>query len=271
MKHGVKKPRKDYRNYSFHRTFGSTVPNFIQPDFDEDAGLTMPDQNMEGLPFACTGYTQSELCQDMDKSSYKPKYNYDKTLEMDGLEEGSPCDIHTSLKSTLVYGVTNIGTDEDAALHRRGAYYEVEKHSNDWFDSIRSAILTNPFRCSVSVITPWFACFQHTYGGIITGDFVTQPVPTIWHNWKISGQKTINGVPYLKAKTWQGKNYGDNGWCYFSRERFNRLMMIPGTTAFTLAPFDKNNIVRVKIGIIETIISYMTMLLKSLTAEKKSQ
>jgi len=80
MKHGVKKPRKDYRNYSFHRTFGSTVPNFIQPDFDEDAGLTMPDQNMEGLPFACTGYTQSELCQDMDKSSYKPKYNYEKTL-----------------------------------------------------------------------------------------------------------------------------------------------------------------------------------------------
>jgi len=267
MNNGVKKPKIDHRTYSFHRTFGSTVPDMLHPDIDVDAELTMPDQNLEGRPNACTGYTQSELCQDMDMTRYLPKYTYEKTLMMDGLEDGQPCDIYTSLKSTIAYGVTNKGTDDDAFLHRRGAYYQVQKLQNfDWFDSVLSAIRTNLFKnhikCSVSIVTPWFACFEKTYGGIITSDFTTQPVPDVWHNWKIVGQKTINGIPYLKCKSWQGTHYGDNGWHYFSRETFNRLMMIQGTTAFTLAPFDKNNILRVQITIIETILSYLRLLLK---------
>lgn len=266
MNHGIKPVRKDHRTFSFHRTFGSVPsPRLQVEDFDLDAGFGMPDQNADGLPNGCSGYTQSELCSDEDKIMYDPKFTYEKTLEMDSLEDGEPCDIYTSLSSTIVFGVKIAGEDEKEAIkHKRGAYYQIE-NSSDWFDSIMEALLQKK---SVSFITPWYYCFNKP-DGIVGMEFITQPLPNVWHNCKISGKKTINGVTYLKCKPWQGMNFGDKGWCYFSRETINRLMMIGGTGAFTIAEYDPLNIKRIRLGMMQTMVSYCKMIVRKIAKQIK--
>lgn len=126
IRHGTSPVRKDHRNYSFNRTFGTTLQ--LPDEYNVDAGFGFPDQNAEGYPYGCTGYTQSELCQDQDGARYKPPYTYGKSLFMEG-EEGQQvgCTITDSLKSLIVYGPQGIDetTDQQAATHRRGQYFDV--------------------------------------------------------------------------------------------------------------------------------------------------
>ena len=247
----------DHRDRSYPRTFGS-VRSF--PDsFNTDAGLTMPDQNADGLPMGCTGYTQSELCGDEDKTVYDPKYTYDKSLFMEGQKEGAGiADMRDSLKSTIIYGVMPKGCTDvnEPYKHRRGAYYNVfDETGMDWFDDIRSALMLNDYARSVSTATPWYLEWNAQANGTGVVSMGTQIVS--WHNWKISGWKTINGVPYLVGKTWQGKNVGDNGWMYFPREVINAVMNIKGTGAYTLAPADAANVQNIKMTILDYIISWL--------------
>ena len=132
IKSGVTPVKKDHRDYSFHRTFGGVTPNFAN-SLDLDAGLTMPDQETDGLGYGCTGYAQSELCVDEDKIIYYPKFTYDQTLMMEGITPSDPnfekigCDVRDSLNSTIVYGLQAVGeTGSQALNHRRGAYYNVD-------------------------------------------------------------------------------------------------------------------------------------------------
>lgn len=254
IQHGVNPVETDHRDRSYPRTFGS-IRTF--PDtFNTDAGLTLPDQNADGYPNGCTGYTQSELGSDEDKVIYDPAYTYLKTLFITGGKNGDPCDMRSSLKSTIIYGLKLKGNDADNAYsHRRGAYYNVVDETGlDTFDDIRSALFTNNY--SVSIATPWYLDWdaQANNGGMVTspGTQITS-----WHNWKICGWKTINGVPYLIGKTWQGKNVGDNGWMYFSRETINAVMEIKGTGAFTLAPANASNMQNIKTTFLEFILSYL--------------
>ena len=242
---------KDHRDRSFPRTFGS-VRSF-PTDFNTDAGLTMPDQNADGYPNGCTGYTQSELATDEDKQVYDPAYTYDKSLFIMGGKDGDPVDMRSSLKSTIIYGLKLKGNDTDNPYsHRRGAYYNVTDETGlDYFDDIRSALLTNNY--SVSIATPWYS--EWNYGNGTVSNPGSQIIS--WHNWKVCGWKTIGGVPFLVGKTWQGKNVGDNGWLYFSRECINAIMEISGTGAFTLAPASPSNLQNIKTTFLEWILSYL--------------
>ena len=105
IKNGLLKLKKDHRDYSFARTFGAVVLQF--PDeYSCDAGLTMPDQNLDGLPYGCTGYTQSELCQDEDVVAYNPKYTYDKSRIMSGMaDQNVGVDLGVARTSKIVYGL----------------------------------------------------------------------------------------------------------------------------------------------------------------------
>lgn len=258
IQNGVKQIRKDHRNYSAHRTFGATL--VFTDEYNVDAGLTIPNQNTDGYPNGCTGYSQAELCQDQDKKQYRPDFTYKKTLLMDNEQLGEPCDIRTSLKSTKVYGVLGVdeSTDLEAAKHLRGAYYQVENHS-DWFDSIRSTITLN--KSSVSVATQWFASFGRVgQDGIISETFSPD---FSWHNYKVCGWKQINGQPYLIVKSWQGSGYGDGGYCYMSRNIINRLLSVSGSGAFIVAQYDPSKIQTVKLDILSTILSYLVRLLSS--------
>lgn len=259
---GLKPLKPDTRNYSFPRTFGATTPLLLPDAYNCDSGLTNPNQNADGYPEGCTGYTQSELCVDEDAVVYKPSYTYKQTLLIEGSAPSSACNIQDSLKSTIVYGVQglNENTDIEAATHRRGQYFQLEETNNlDWFDSVRSTLWLNRFeKRSVSCGTPWFKEWLIPHNGIV-GDFAwngdSNSVP--WHNYKICGWKTVVGVPYLIVKPWIGSQWGDNGFCYFPREVFNRVMSINGTGAFTLGKADPSNIQNVQLNILQVVVAYL--------------
>ncbi len=269
IKNGIKPTKKDHRDLSFPKTFGAVSISLSFPEeYNVDAGLTIPDQNMDGRPYGCSGYTQSELCQDEDGVKYNPGFTYDKTRMMEGTyPQDVGCSIRDSLKSTIVYGVEADGEvgDKQAFNHHRGQYFNVEP-TVDFFDGIRSALwLGRLDKRSVSVGTPWYAIWMGQGPSRIAEDgFAPLPVDFnsnySWHNYKVCGWRTINGVPYLIIKPWCGSTFGNKGYCYFSRELVNQLMAVDGSAAFTLGKADPQNIQLVELSVLETIVSYLRML-----------
>lgn len=255
----------DHRDIAYHRTFGSVATPLPLMEYNYDAGFGMQDQNADGLPNGCTGYDNTEVAQDFDRVQYKAVYTYEKTLEMQGLPIGSPCDMRKSLESTIVYGVQkgDETTDLQAETHRQGPYLNVELVAGmDWFDSLRLALRNNTNR-SVALATPWFQEWESTPStGCVTSLFVIGDVDNQeWHAHKFCGEKVIDGVPYIMDKSWQGSKIGDRGWLYFDRTAVNRLMAISGTEAFIRLPVGMLTVQTIKLDILETIFSYIGMYL----------
>lgn len=275
MKNGTYPTKKSHKKYSYHRTFGSSI-QLAPTAFNFDAGFGFPNQNSDGLPQGCTGYTQSELCQDEDLIVYLPRYTYDQTLAIEGVIKGDPsfeqipCTIEDSLKSTIVYGVDR-GDGINPVHNRRGAYYDaIDGSDMDAFDSMVSAMWTNyqktGKKSSVSFGCPWFQEFEMIKddGVIISPPSWTPPSGTPWHNSKICGVTFVNGVEVLVDKSWQGPHFGNGGYCYFNRAQINSLMAIPGATANVLAPYVGANMQNVKLTILELIASYTRLLISKL-------
>lgn len=270
MNNGVLPVKKDHRAYSATRTLGALgalAPDLslLPESYNCDAQFRFPDQNAEGLPQGCTGYAQSELCQNEDGIPYQARYTYDKTLFLEGKKEGVPCNIENSLKTTLLWGVlpnsTSLNnaainfydsTDEEAAKHKRGGYFTIElNYGLDWYDSMKNMIwASRSWKGSVSLAAPWFP----EWSGVKVNStgIVSAPVGWMWfsgHNPVITGWTTTdtkgkllrNGESFLIVKSWQGKLFGDNGYMYYSREIFNRLMAVGGSAAFLLIPADMYN------------------------------
>lgn len=267
---GIKPVKKDHRDRSFHRTFGATVPPIFPESFNIDNGFGFPDQNADGLFEGCTGYSQSEICMDEDKQKYLPSYTYDKTLFMEGQERGQPCNFRDSLKSLILWGPSTDGTDYSASKNRRGAYYMLEKNSGlDWFDTFRQTLLVNVSGPrSISVASPWFSQWSGSNVGpegvlITLSDYSWQ----FGHNWKNPGWETVGAVPYVLGKTWQGPNYGHQGWARFSRENINAIMEVPGAAAaivFKEDPANPDDVQLVKLTILDWVESYTRILLSRL-------
>ena len=261
IQNGLKPIYRKKTDRSFHRTFGGVTPTEFPDEFSVDAGLTMPDQVADGLFQGCTAYTQQELCTDQDHKLYDDyKEHYMRTLALTGSPFGVGCDIRDSLKVAIAY-------------YNRGAYYAVESSKFDWFDSIRSVMLTNfqvnGIKCSVSVGTPWFKIFDIQVVGKdgkvpVVNKFDTDPMSISWHNWAVKGWKMIDGKPWMLVKSWQGKNVGDGGWYYVSRETINAVLSIKWTGAYTVAPRNPVNIVTVKWTITDMLINLMTRLVDAL-------
>lgn len=274
IQNGIAPTKLDHRDYDFHRTFGSVETEVLPDEYNCDAGLTMRDQDAEGLPFGCSGYAQSELGQDEDGIKYKPSFTYDKTRIMEGTyPQTVGCDIRDSLKSTIDYGLQGEmeTTDQQAFVHHRGAYYNVQPLNGSWWDGIRSALWQNRLeKRSVSTGTPWYPEWEPegngngilTLSGIVSlpSDIPNKSGNASWHNWKICGWKVINGVTYLIAKSWQGSRYGDNGWCYVSKEIIEQVLNVKGSAAFTLALAKDVSIQTVELSVFALIASYFRML-----------
>lgn len=265
MKSGTKPVRKDHRDLSYKRSFGAAVFAF-QDELNVDRGFGFPDQNKDGYPNGCTGYTQAALCETEDGTQYRPEYTYNKTLFMEGnYGQQVGCDIRDSLKSTLVYGVDEKTdpqdgqTDARAGLHRRGKYFNAIDRWNkyDPFDDVRLVIQTG--EQSVSAATPWWPEWEQNYDGILIQPHDLNTNRASWHNWQILGWKQINGAPYLIGKSWQGPNYGDHGYHYIGRDLFNQVMSIGGTGAFTVTKATPADLKTIKLDIISTILSYCVM------------
>lgn len=268
MKSGTLRHVLDRRDYSLSRTFkfGAVGPleNRI---YTYDIGLTMPDQIADGLPQGCTGYSQADIKGMQDKAEYVPRYTYIRTCEMEGHPATEPCDMRVSKKSLRVYGAQIKGEDEAHAIFHRGLpYFNVDRVSGyDWFDSFRLGLRKGR---PISTGTPWPREWEMVNStGIVTEHFVVQD-NTPWHNYAIVGETVISGIPYLVAKSWQGKNYGDHGWCYIGREAFNKSFDIYGTIGLVDADPTGKDIQLIILDLQQTLMMYVNRLLAIIGVQK---
>lgn len=261
MKYGSKPTKPDYRDYDLHRTFGvAIVPKF--PDsYDVDANVWMPSQNepqsvlggIPAMPFGCTSYTQADLDNDLS-GSLKSNPVLLENITHANAQGGT--DVRSAFKAAQKLGWL-------------GNYFSIRSSAGlDHFDAIRYAMLQGGFeKRSVSWGTPWFPSWEAQ----ALGKVKIMPMPTEqefknaytsigWHNSKFSGWVTIDGKPYLKNKSWQGTEVGENGWLYFSREVVNATMILNGTCAFTASNYD-GDIKRVDMSIVQMILSYLRNLI----------
>ena len=268
MKSGLKPTRLDHRDRDFHRSyrFGSVGAPTLPVEFDTDPKLSMPDQEtfnnqfsppIPALPFGCTDYTQNELCQDQDGRLYNASFTESKTHAnaLGGL------DIRVSLSSIKKDGVQ----DADGKVgYNRSGYYNIRSYGLlDMFDAIRVAMFSSlPEKRAVSVGTPFYSAWSRPTNGILPMPPSFDTTNASWHNWKISGWKTIDGVPYLIGKTWQGAEYGDSGLCYMSRDLCNAVFSIKGCAAFTVTKIPPQQILPVDLNVVQIIVSFIRNLLK---------
>lgn len=243
---GVAPVKKDYRDFDFHKTFG-TIPQF-PPEYNVELGQWTPNQNLPephfdnpALPFGCTDYTQADICADEDELLHNP-------IAMENVTHANANgggDMRTSLKAAV-------------SIFNRSAYYNVQaKGGLDNFDSVRLAMGSGvPEKRSVSVATRWYPEFENPTQGILSepnwnGTNYTN------HNWKICGWKIIGDQTYLIGKSWQGTDYADNGFHYISRSIFNMLMSQYGAAAFTVTKIGVGAPETIDLSTIQYWLSYI--------------
>lgn len=288
IKSGLTRPRIRHRNYDLHKSFGLAVATSLPAEFNTDAGVDMPDQNqintqfipaIPALPEGCTDYGQSELGTDL----------------LDGKVIRNPFDLEEVTHANALGGI-DIDTSLLAAkkLGWFTGFYQI-KYSGilDAFDALRVAQYSvyPTEKRSITFGTPWFPSWEakangNTFTVESNGTFTVGsgigvpndgilPMPSdqelamlranpdvfSWHNSKLSGWKTINGVPVYADKSWQGKNVGDNGWLYMPREVINVVMALPSVVAYTATNLTPTSVQTIDLSVIQTIVSFIKGLL----------
>lgn len=252
MQNGTRPTPVDKRDFS-HKSFG-TVQVPFPTAYNTDAGLDMPNQNVENNNFipmvppepdGCTNFATSNVSEDLDLISKSP-------LLLENITHANAnggLDVRTALKAAIGLGWIT-------------GFFNIEAIGQDMFDAVRDAMVSGGTeKRSVSVGSKWFPEFEQVG---VTG---LLPMPNFkgtnftWHNYAIKGWKMINDQPYLVVKSWQGLSYGDNGWCYMSRTLFNELMSISGSVAFTVTKGQLPPISTISLSWLQWFVSYAKFLL----------
>lgn len=259
IKNGTRPTKIDHRDYDYHKTFGVLKAVPFPPAYNTDAGLTMPNQDIPdtqftppipALPFGCTDYTTSELSTDIQN------YNGSQIADPRAVENITHANANGGgdIRQSLLAG---------KSLGWFTGIFNIQAEGQDFFDAIRDAMVSGGTeKRSVSMGTPWFSIFESVgSNGILSmpENFTTAGLP--WHNFKICGWKTIGSQVYLVGKSWQGAQYGDGGFCYFSRPLVNEMMSIPGAVAFTATTGNLPPISTITTTWLQWLISYARSLL----------
>ena len=243
---------KDWRDkrFSFARHFGATTT--FANNYNADIGEWMQNQNGDNRPSQCTAYAVVDICSNEDGFRYSEDYQFMKTLQLMGVtNEQWGADARQAAKVPCVYGLlprddepaemfsksqawsANPSNwtkehDDKALQFKKPAYLPIQPIVQDWFDSIRSALdKGRDEKRVISMASRWSPDFS-------SAKLTDNPQSLYWgHDYDCVGWKTIDGLPYLIIKSWQGENYGDNGYCYMSRTLCNNLMKEWGTYVFT--------------------------------------
>lgn len=259
MNHGTQPCRIKHTDYDFlsNHLLGSAGTPVFDNEFFADAGLTMPNQDIEDteftpptppMPFGCTDFAQSDISTDLTGTIHNPN-----DLEaVTHANKNNGCDIRVSL-------------DAARGLGWFKQYFNIRSNSTvDWFDAFRLAHLTgvaNSEKRSITWVTPWFPSWE---SAIQQGKKV-MPQPTLgemknassysWHNSKFDGWTTVDGILVERNKSWQGPSIGNKGFVYFDRATINMVMTIPGTVAFTPSNTPVTNPVTVSLPVLKWVLS----------------
>lgn len=253
--HGTRPARHISRERIFHKHFGG-VATAALPDFNLDAGLTMPDQEADNAPTECVGYTAADILTDITKVPIDPDFSYAAARFVSGDGPGTEgASFHAGLQGLIAVGglMTHDATfhaldrgelfvsdwnnwqpyqKTKALLSAQNGLYNV-LGNGDNFSSILSALYTG--RIAVSLGSPWFKEWQGLPAESILpmpADMQLQAISayTPWHNYAAKGQKTINGQKLIPIKSWQGH------WLYMPQDVANAVFALAGTGALTLNP-----------------------------------
>ena len=242
---GMKLPKRDFRAFEWHRKFGAVSQLPIQ-DFDVWEPLITYDQGANDL---CTDYgtigageanfnTIFDVCFQRaahNEQAGTPGYIGGADPWQAGLAAvktgllpqslapftlNDPPAKYADISQYPVNVVDEAGRDKEFSI-----YKILPNNGMDLFDSIRSVLwqsYNSTFKSPVMVGVEWRASWLPATGGIITTNNPNEPFSN--HEFDIIGQKTINGVLYLKAHLSSGTQVGDNGDFYFPREIVNAFL-----------------------------------------------
>lgn len=264
---------KSKKDYSFHRTFGSINPVDLPLEYNVDPGFTNEDQ---GATTVCTAETVTDMCTDEDGIIYSVGWQYAKTLQLMNVPTSTEgADLKTAMSVPVIFGSLpekdapmslknnsqiiladhrnwGIYCDNIASKNKKTAYFMLEDGQYDWFDDIRSTMWsTRDEKRSVALGIPWYQEYNDTGSDGIVKQGIRQ---ISWHACAVKGWVIRKGIMYLKIKSWRGRNAGDNGFLYFSREEINRLLSVYGSCGGTITKKVPIDIKTVKISLFQQII-----------------
>lgn len=254
---------------SYTRTFGVLPEPLPLMEYNYDRGKTNPNQIEDGYYMACRGYTLADIAGDIDDAVYDHKGTYDRLSAYEGhsIEKGGM--IMDALNFGCVEGLLQLHetTEAEAKKHIRGKPFYVDKVPGyDWFDS--HCLALRKAKIPISCGTIWFFEWMNPPdNGILTSNFVFDGTwdSEMGHNYKISGEKTINGEPTLCVKAWLGR------WFYMNRKTFNKAFDIYGTGSWIQPKFSPKDVLYVKLTIFQRILQLVSRYISTSVAKKFPQ
>lgn len=270
IQHGLNPKWSDKRDFDFIKShkLGALGAPTTYKEFSIDAGFPMMNQNSMGLPYGCTGMTQADLCSNEDFVVYDPADVYDRTPP-GGRDAGREIRKSLAVVCDKLGGVRKYLTQDKPSNPRTGYFSIRAQGMFDWFDAFYISLLsTQNEKRGISIGIPWYPEFESPLAGGILPIPIFDTAHASWHNAEIAKIKIIKGVPYLGIKSWQGPEYGDNGWCYMSRELCNVIFEIQCTEAFTVSKVVPGQTQTVDLNVVEQIVSFFMNLYENWTKKK---
>lgn len=271
---------KSKKHYST-QTFGAAVLPELPKEYLVDNGYF---DAQEGTPM-CTGEAVADTGFDQDGVRYSVEFQYAKSLQLLNLPPNTAgIDLKTAMSVAVAIGQLPFSADllswrkdgqeksfnwqnwpdyldKQASFYKKAAYFFLEG-PYDHFDNIRSVMhQTRDQKRSVLIGTPWYAEYE---GVESSGIPVSGRQQISWHATAIKGWKVINGETYLMCKSWQGPNFGDHGWIYFSRAEINMLMGTPGSIGGMIAK-TANEIKTLQIGTLEQMLGLCQLVITKMS------
>lgn len=280
MKHGVYPVKPKHTDYDFvksHRLGAATASDAeFSDEYFADSGLTMPNQNAADNEFTPPTPAMPEGCTDFCSG--------DISTDLDGIVK-SPLIIETVTHANALGGIdVHVSLDAAMKLGWFKQYFNIRASGLlDYFDSFRIAQVmgvNSGEKRSISWVTPWFPSWEKA---LLSGQSI-MPMPTSeelnairnasllsngesipWHNSKLDGWSNkipiATGTELYRDKSWQGRNVGDKGFVYFSRDVINMVMTLDGAGAFIPSNTPIASPITVTLSTLQWILSVLRSIL----------
>jgi len=266
---GLKRERKDPRDFSFGGVFGKVeVPI---GDFTVAEPLEIKDQEIN-IPDGCTGYSLSAVSEDQEEVTLSPEFTFAMIKKIQGNWKSWGGGLREGCKSAVKIGfieksdVPFVVSEKDrnflanwnnwpwelqlkAQKHAKQSFLRVDE-GPDRFEAIRSALWANRGqKQSVYTGCTWRPGWLGAPNGVIPKEPKNGGVG---HAIKAFGIKYINGEPYLMIQNSYGIDVGDKGIFYFPRSVVNREFTYGAYQFIDLPQAEIKGILREKGLLIET-------------------
>lgn len=240
---GLIPTRRDIRNFNHEVQFGAANLSELPKTGLGRKPLSIKDQKQT---YWCTGFGSATASEYIEGIVMSPEFQIAKIGEIMGGPVKTGATVAAMMKALRLFGSlpqkdAPFSLEKDGETiadwtlwprelnqksddYLKASSYDVMRGSYDTFDNIRSALWKakqdGEERVAI-VASQWFE--NWTGNGIMRrgiGAFY-------WHCWLIIDWTEVNGEPVLIAQNSYGKNWGNDGLAYFSREAINQLAEHP--------------------------------------------